>query len=195
MAKQPTSHMSVGRGRFRKALRAVLLSQHATPDLERLVREELDWKCIYCGVSGDNERLQLDHLWPESQGGCLVVGNVAPSCPTCNSDRRQVPWQEFLRSSGRVASSRAPDEIERQIEILTEYMSRNEQDQPPALESMLTADELELLADFDLLLYALSDGSLARTGYEKKSAIRFTEPQQMFNELVQVARNHLHKGN
>ncbi|MAG93375.1 MAG: hypothetical protein CMJ48_06455 [Planctomycetaceae bacterium] len=179
MAKHPTSHMSVGRGRFRKALRAVLLSQHATPDLEPLVREELDWKCIYCGVSGDTERLQLDHLWPESQGGCLVIGNVAPSCPTCNSDRRQVPWQEFLRSSSRVTSSRSADEIERQIEILTNYMNRHGQGQPPTLESMLSEEELQLLADFDLLLYALSDGSLARTGYEKKSAVRFTEPHRM----------------
>lgn len=190
MTKHPSAHMGVGRGRFRKALRAVLLSKHATPDLEPLVCDELGWNCIYCGASGDSERLQLDHLWPESQGGCLVIGNVVPACPTCNSDRRQIPWQEFLRTSGRVTNSRTPDEIEQRIKTVAAYMERHNQGQTPTLETMLNSDELSLLADFDILLSALSDGSLAKAGHEKKSAINFDNPGQMFDELVAVARNH-----
>lgn len=190
MSKHPSSHMGVGRGRFRKALRAVLLSQHGTAGLEAQVRDELSWNCIYCGVSGETERLQLDHLWPESQGGCLVIGNVAPACPTCNSDRRQIPWQEFLRTSGRVTNSRTIEAIERQIATIESYMERYNQDQPPTLETMLNAKELELLGDFDLLLSALSDGSLAKAGYKKKSSVNFSHPELMFDKLVALAREH-----
>ncbi len=181
--------MGVGRGRFRKALRAVLLSQHATPNLEALVREEFGWNCVYCGISGDSDRLQMDHLWPESQGGCLVIGNVVPACPTCNSDRRQTPWQEFLRTSARVSARRSPEQIEKQAADVTAYMNRHNQGQPPALEMMLTCDEISLLEEFDLLLSALSDGALAKAGHVKTSAVTFKHPDRMFDELVKVARS------
>lgn len=190
MAKAISSHMGVGRGRFRKALRAVLLAQHATPELESLVRKELDWLCIHCGISGEQERLQLDHLWPESQGGCLVLGNVAPACPTCNSDRRQVPWQEFLRTSARARRLRGDDDILAQTKQIEEYMRRHGQHEPPSLQTMLTDVELTLLSDFDLLLSALSDGAMARAGYQKKASIVFESPGELFNKLVAVARQH-----
>jgi 5-methylcytosine-specific restriction endonuclease McrA len=182
--------MGIGRGVFRKKLKAVLLSRHETDDLERLVRDELEWRCVYCGVSSDLIDLQLDHLWPERIGGCLVIGNVAPSCPTCNSTRGDTPWRVFLKTSERVTQMRSANEVEQQIKALTDYMNRHGQSQQPNLESLLTADELQLLADFDLLLSALSDGSLAKVGHVKKSAIDFDEPVKMFDELVIVAQRH-----
>jgi len=181
--------MGIGRGRFRKALRAVLLSQHATPNVESLVRKELGWNCVYCGVSGEVERLQLDHLWPEAEGGCLVIGNVVPACPTCNSDRRETPWQQFLRSSERVRTRRDAEQVARQIDTIIDYMKRHDQVRKPELDQVLSPEEHTLLADFDLLLSAISDGALARTGYKKKSSVKFNEPCQMFNELVSVAKS------
>lgn len=181
--------MGIGRGRFRKALRAVLLSQHATPNVESLVRQELGWNCVYCGVSGEVERLQLDHLWPEAEGGCLVIGNVVPACPTCNSDRRETPWQQFLRSSERVRNRRDDEQIERLIDAITDYMKRHDQAGKLELDQVLSLEEQALLADFDLLLSAISDGALARTGYKKKSSVKFNEPGQMFNALVSVAKS------
>jgi hypothetical protein len=188
MTKSFSSHMGVGRGRFRKAFRAVLLSRHGVPDAWQSAIQELGNACIYCGVSGDDQRLQLDHLWPESQGGCVVPGNMVPACPTCNSDRREIPWQEFFRTSPRVLNQRSDEEITQQIQRVTQYMHAHEQDQPPALCSMLNADEQALLKDFDLLLSALSDGALAQAGHIKKSSVKFTEPDRMFDELVRVAR-------
>lgn len=51
-----------------------------------------------------------------------------------------------------------------------------------------------LLRDFDLMLAAISDGSLAKTGYQKKAAISFDDPAAMFDELVSIARKHLLPG-
>jgi hypothetical protein len=191
MSKPASSHMGVGRGRFRKALRAVLLSRHATKNLEALVRADLGWNCVYCGSSGEAERLQLDHLWPESKGGCFVIGNVVPACPTCNSDRREVSWRDFLRNSARVIGRRKEAEIEYEISRITAYMSRYKQDVEPTLESVLTAKDLELLATFDELLAAVSDGALAKAGHVKKQAIRFKEPEKMFDELATVVAKYL----
>ena len=195
MAKPPSSHMSVGRGRFRKSLRAVLLSRQQTPNLEELVREELGWNCIYCAIPGGDERLQLDHLWPEATGGCLVIGNVAPACPTCNSDRRDLPWREFFRTSNRVQRNRSNKDVEAEIHRIEAYMKKHGQETPPTLESTLAEHELELLANFDTLLDALSDGALAKNGYIKPSAINFDHPALMFDELVEVARKYQRNGN
>lgn len=68
-------------------------------------------------------------------------------------------------------------------------MNRYNQAQPPTLEMMLTGQELSLLKDFDLLLSALSDGSLAKVGHVKKSSVTFKHPDRMFDELVRVAKS------
>jgi len=70
-------------------------------------------------------------------------------------------------------------------------MSRHKQDGEPTLESMLTAQDLELLATFDELLSAVSDGALAKAGHVKKQAIRFKEPEKMFDELATVVAKYL----
>lgn len=194
MAKHPSSHMGVGRGRFRKALKAVLLSRHGTANLEEFVRKEFNWECAYCGIEGISERLQLDHLWPESDGGCLVLGNVIPSCPTCNSDRRQIPWRDFMKTSVRVTGKRSTAQIDQQIRKISDYMTKHKQDISPVLDKLLTVEEMDLLRDFDLMLAAISDGSLAKSGYQKKSAITFGDPGAMFDELVAIARKHLLPG-
>ena len=180
--------MGIGRGRFRKALRAVLLSRHAVPNVLQSAIEELGNACVYCGVSGEQQRLQLDHLWPESHGGCLVLGNVVPACPTCNSDRREMPWQEFLQTSARVLTQRSVEQVQQQIQRVTQYMQTHQQEQRPSLCSILDDREQQLLEDFDLLLSALSDGALAKAGHVKKAAVRFKEPDRLFDELVRVAR-------
>lgn len=46
---------------------------------------ELGYGCMYCG-SADNVYLN-EHMIPASRGGITVVGNVGPSCKTCNSSK------------------------------------------------------------------------------------------------------------
>ncbi len=95
-----------------------------------------------------------------------------------------------MKTSARVTGKRSVAEIDRQIRKISDYMTKYKQDIPPVLDNMLTDKEMELLRDFDLMLSAISDGSLAKTGYQKKSAISFDDPVAMFDELVAVARKH-----
>ena len=189
MAKHPSSYMSVGRGGFRRAFRSVLLSKHTVSGVLELAKAELGDQCVYCGISGKQVRLQPDHLWPESQGGTTVPGNVVPACPTCNSDRRNSDWRVFLQTSPRVLS-RKPEEIQAQSDAINNYIEEHDQSVAPRLDQVLTAEELDLLQQVELLLSAISDGSLAMAGFVKKNQVTFSDPQGLFRELVEVVRKH-----
>lgn len=119
----------------------------------------------------------------------MVLGNAAPACPTCNSDRRDQPWQEFIKVSLRVKACRSESVIDAQVKTVLEYMMRHGQERPPVLEQVLTEEELSLTEDVDLLLAAVSDGILAKTGHVKQSNIIFDAPADMFDDLVEIAKS------
>lgn len=190
--KSPSGHMGVGRGRFRQALLLVLLDRHSPKDPTLITRiiSELGNECIYCGISADEERLQLDHLWPKSAGGLWVIGNLAPSCPTCNSGRRQDPWEGHLRTSQKGLQRRTAEDINAKVQSISEYMARHGQQDAPDWERILTQAERQLRRDFDMLLEALSDGALATAGLDKTKNILFDNPVDLFRELVELVRRH-----
>jgi hypothetical protein len=189
--KSPSSHMGVGRGRLRQALLLVLLDRHSPddPTLRARIVKELGDECVYCGIPGTEEHLQLDHLWPTSVGGLRVIGNLLPSCPTCNSGRRQSPWECWLRASVKGLSRRTPEEIEAKVQAIHAYMGRHGQREHPDLDRILTPEEWQLRRDFDLLLEALSDGALAIVGVTKTKNVLFDDPASLFRVLVEQVRS------
>lgn len=40
--------------------------------------------CTYCGVSGNNAELEIDHIIPISKGGSNHMSNLTTSCRACN---------------------------------------------------------------------------------------------------------------
>jgi 5-methylcytosine-specific restriction endonuclease McrA len=57
-----------------------------------------EWKCFYCNVDLTADNRTLDHLIPLSRGGKHEVGNLLPSCISCNSSKlnKQVEaWYKF----------------------------------------------------------------------------------------------------
>jgi hypothetical protein len=184
--KSPSGHMGVGRGSFRQALLQVLLDRHSPddPTLMPRVLDELGDECVYCGIPGADVLLQLDHLWPKKVGGLWVIGNLVPSCPTCNSERRESPWEGYLRTSVRGLSRRTPAETEAKVRAIHDYMVRHGQRESPDLDRILTPAEKQLRQDFALLLEALSDGALATAGIPKTKNILFDDPATLFRTLV-----------
>ncbi len=60
------------------------------------------WRCTYCGCVPDV--IHMDHVVPLNLGGRHAIGNVAPACPSCNSekgDRLIVEWRRYRRRVGR----------------------------------------------------------------------------------------------
>lgn len=53
-----------------------------------LVKERAKNRCELCGISGEERRLDVDHIVPVNKGGKTVVENLQALCRTCNSQKR-----------------------------------------------------------------------------------------------------------
>lgn len=75
----------------------------------RLVIARDGYQCAYCPAMHDErgkvvERLTLDHVIPQSQGGADAPWNLVACCAPCNQLRRDteiVEWLEEIRLMGR----------------------------------------------------------------------------------------------
>ena len=54
-------------------------------------------KCVYCGKSGRNQTLELDHVVPRSGDGRNRHDNLVAACRQCNSRKGNQPLEQFLR--------------------------------------------------------------------------------------------------
>lgn len=59
------------------------------------IKESWDNKCAYCG---DDERLTLDHIVPQSKGGTDTTKNVVCCCRSCNQSKGHTPWEDWYFS-------------------------------------------------------------------------------------------------
>ena len=53
--------------------------------LRRYVFERDEWRCVYCGYSGN--LLHLDHALPLSRGGSSEPDNLVCACQFCNASK------------------------------------------------------------------------------------------------------------
>lgn len=54
------------------------------PNLRKQVYERDMYRCVYCGTHVD---LSIDHIFPESKGGELVLENLQTLCLPCNKKK------------------------------------------------------------------------------------------------------------
>jgi hypothetical protein len=45
------------------------------------------YKCTYCGVSGNEAELEVDHIIPKSKGGSHHISNLTTACRKCNQQK------------------------------------------------------------------------------------------------------------
>jgi 5-methylcytosine-specific restriction endonuclease McrA len=69
--------------------------------------EFFDNSCCFCGVGITRKSLSQDHLIPMNKTalGLHAWGNVVPCCQSCNNEKQQKPWKQFIDSK---AGSDAP---------------------------------------------------------------------------------------
>ena len=70
---------------IRKA-RNLLVPSSLTPEQWIAIKLVYKNKCAYCGKK--TNRLTQDHVIPVSKGGGYTSSNIVPSCPSCNSSKR-----------------------------------------------------------------------------------------------------------
>ncbi|MFD4267348.1 HNH endonuclease [Rhodococcus sp. NPDC058481] len=54
--------------------------------------------CAYCGAQG--EPLQRDCVLPISRGGRYTLGNIVPSCASCNASKCNTEVTAWMRRKG-----------------------------------------------------------------------------------------------
>ena len=127
--------------------------------------------------------MQPDHLWLQEIGGVHIPGNVVPSCPTCNSERGNKPWNDYLKKK-YLSSNR--NGVEKQIEKIERYMNYYKVNEKPTIEAYLTKEEIELRENLNEILFALSEGIRSKVGNPQKRDIKFIKPGKMFDEIVET---------
>lgn len=63
-------------------------------------REEVfardEYRCVYCGLVHEPERLSVDHVQPRASGGDRSGGNLVTACIACNTRKGHRKLARFL---------------------------------------------------------------------------------------------------
>ena len=63
-------------------------------------REEVfardEYRCVYCGLVHEPERLSVDHVQPRAFGGDRSGGNLVTACIACNTRKGHRKLARFL---------------------------------------------------------------------------------------------------
>lgn len=63
------------------------------------------FRCTYCGASGNDVELEIDHIHPISKGGSNHMSNLTTACRSCNqskSNGKLEPMTQARQTSGLV---------------------------------------------------------------------------------------------
>ena len=55
-----------------------------------------EYRCVYCGLVQEPERLSVDHVQPRVSGGDRSGGNLVSACTTCNTRKGHRKLARFL---------------------------------------------------------------------------------------------------
>ena len=77
-------------------------------------------ECVFCG-SRDVKR--WDHLVAVKEGGETVLGNMVPACARCDDSKRNLPFEEWMKSGvGGSPTSRGISDVDQRIEQIKGYI-------------------------------------------------------------------------
>ncbi len=54
------------------------------------------FRCTYCGVSGTDAELEVDHIIPKSKGGGNHMSNLTTACRKCNQSKSDRPAERII---------------------------------------------------------------------------------------------------
>lgn len=100
-------------------------------------------ECVFCG---SREVGRWDHLVAIKCGGETVVGNIVPSCATCDDSKRDLPYEEWMVHSAQGSpTSRGVVDVAERLQRIQAYVRRAGYKVRP-LEQRLDEVEIDRLA-------------------------------------------------
>lgn len=110
-------------------------SRYISKELRASIMERDGGKCTACGTE---DRLEIDHIQPISQGGTGEAENLQVLCVSCN--RRKRATQLRSKANAEAESERSPEREGEQ----RERQSRTVASQPPAVAATAAEPEIDL---------------------------------------------------
>jgi len=80
---------------YAKRRRALLGSSAGWQALRRAILARDNYRCVYCGSNGGEWPLECDHIIAVTKGGKSTPENLATSCKSCNSSKRNADIQHW----------------------------------------------------------------------------------------------------
>ena len=56
--------------------------------------------CYYCKCELTDKNRTLDHMFPRRWGGISIPENLIPSCKSCNQEKRDMSYEQFMQYKG-----------------------------------------------------------------------------------------------
>lgn len=63
-----------------------------SPKLRHLVFQKDDFRCVECGATNKQSKLEIDHIKPWSKGGKTILENLQILCFICNRSKYVCEW-------------------------------------------------------------------------------------------------------
>ncbi len=68
-----------------------------TPRIRALVLARDHFRCRWCGATGDEIKLEVDHILPRSEGGTDSLENLATLCRQCNVGKSDLYFGDYTK--------------------------------------------------------------------------------------------------
>lgn len=93
-----------------------------TPSVRMKVLVRDGFRCVYCGATGSDEKIEVDHVIPVAKGGNSHIDNLVTCCFPCNRGKRDKLLLEVCESDIGVytAGQRSPPEAANQAAVPAE---------------------------------------------------------------------------
>ena len=85
----------------------MITRETVSSELRQAIFERDSYTCQYCGFSGNEADLEIEHIIPVSKGGTNDIRNLCTACRKCNSSKgkRMLTISELQKISDKINSS------------------------------------------------------------------------------------------
>lgn len=148
------TYPALGLSLTERAIKEAFSKRCSSTELEELRQHFLKkgpLRCTYCGKSKPD---RWDHVYPVSQGGDTVKGNLMPACGSCDDSKQNRSPQEWLFSE-----SKKKPPLERLGEIVR-TIAEHRKDfsyEPSQFPDKLTNEQKAIYAEFQTHITTLRE--------------------------------------
>ncbi|NJK38818.1 MAG: HNH endonuclease [Oscillatoriales cyanobacterium SM2_3_0] len=81
-----------------------------------LIKNRIEILCYVCGKSLEEDKVEVEHMWPKSMGGITLSSNLKVCCSECNKNKEQyIDASDFHYEQISLGTRKSDDSFEREF--------------------------------------------------------------------------------